>query len=623
LDLQNNDRINCGLTQLTNRSLLCAIGVTVQRTLSPIVSSTSSKGLVLFVLSVYALVAVDGMSAVGSDAASKSRPNIVLVVTDDLGWGDLACHGNSIISTPNIDRMLQRGGELTRFYVAPVCSPTRASLMTGRYNYRTRVIDTFRGHSMMEPEEKTIAEILSQAGYATGIFGKWHLGDCYPLRPQDQGFTQAVVLRGGGFGQPSDPPKSRGRYTNPTLWRNGEEFVAEGYCTDVFFNEAIRFIDQCVEADTPFFAYVATNAPHGPFADVPDSLYRKYKAADLTSIATGNDQQLDKVARIFAMIENIDENVGRLRMSLSQLGVARDTLLIFMSDNGPDGARFVGNRRGTKGQVLEGGITSPFIVEWPGRVQPGLRSGRIAAHIDVLPTILEAATVDPPTDTQIDGRSLVPLLIDSGAKWPERTLVIQSHRGNKPVPGHNFAVVQQRWKLVRASGFEKTEPSVRAPYRLYDLWQDPRESEDLSGRRPKIVTRLRNYYDQWLEDVSTTRSENYAPPRIIVGSEKEPVTTLSRQDWQATGPGWGSNGEWLLHLESKCIFDVEIVFENPLTGKATLACGPFVLTKTFDVPTPMIMFGNLEVPAGDISIHIELDDGRSKVAPYFIKLVKR
>ena len=202
-------------------------------------------------------------------AAATSRPNIILIVTDDQGWGDLSCHGNPVIDTPQLDAMAQRSGRLSRFYVSPVCSPTRACLMTGRYNFRTRVIDTFKGHSMMEPDEVTVAEVLKTAGYATGIFGKWHLGDCYPMRPQDQGFDTSVVFRGGGLAQPAEPLENAQRYTNPLLWRNGQQFQANGYCTDVYFDEAMQFIEDSAATEQPFFAYIATNAPHSPYHDVP------------------------------------------------------------------------------------------------------------------------------------------------------------------------------------------------------------------------------------------------------------------------------------------------------------------------------------------------------------------
>ncbi|WP_425395628.1 arylsulfatase [Aeoliella sp.] len=555
--------------------------------------------------------------------ATATPPNIVLILTDDLGWGDLACHGNPVIETPSIDQLLDHGAELTRFYVSPVCSPTRASLMTGRYNYRTRVIDTYRGHSMMDTDEVTVAELLRDAGYATGIFGKWHLGDNYPLRPQDQGFDRTVVFHGGGLCQPSDPPENRGVYTNPTLWRNGQQFVADGYCTDVFFNEALAFIRESIRVQQPFFAYVSTNAPHGPYHDVPEQLYKKYKSKDLSQVVQGNEKMIDRTSRTFAMIENIDENVGKLRAQLKELGVAEDTIVIFMSDNGPQDARYVGNRRGVKGQVLEGGVISPFIVEWPGHVRPGHRDDRLAAHIDMLPTLLEIAGGSPPEDLKLDGRSLVPLLTQQNAEWPDRSVVIQSHRGAQPVAGHNMTVIEQQWKLVRASGFGRFQPSDDAPFQLYDVASDPRESNDLSKQQPEVFQRLRQHYGSWFDDVSTTRADNYAPPRMVIGSDQQTVTTLTRQDWQSVGSGWGNQGEWLLRAEAPGVVDVEAIYLKPVEGEATLTLGSTELKQRVDTTTTAVVFRDVAIPVGDFSLRFELAQGDEFLAPYHLRVTKK
>ncbi|MCB0855753.1 MAG: sulfatase-like hydrolase/transferase, partial [Bacteroidetes bacterium] len=213
----------------------------------------------------------------------SSPPNIILVITDDQGIGDLSIHGNPVIHTPNIDSMAARSASLTRFYVSPVCAPTRASIMTGRYNYRTRVVDTWIGRAMMDTEEVTVAELLKDAGYQTGIFGKWHLGDCYPMRPIDQGFDESLVIKGGGLAQPSEPYANNRQYTDPILFQNGEEMQTKGYCTDVYFDAALNFITQSHQKQKPFFAYIPTNAPHGPFHDVPEELKEKYLNMDLGS----------------------------------------------------------------------------------------------------------------------------------------------------------------------------------------------------------------------------------------------------------------------------------------------------------------------------------------------------
>lgn len=559
--------------------------------------------------------------------AADQPPNFVVIVTDDQGWGDVSCHGNPVIETPHIDALRAGGCELTRFYVSPVCSPTRACLMTGRYNYRTRVIDTWRGRSMMEPDEQTVAELLGDAGYATGIFGKWHLGDCRPMRPQDQGFDESVVCRGGGLAQPSEPPENDRRYTNPILWRNGQQFQAIGYCTDVFFGAAEEFIEQSVARGQPFLTFVTPNAPHGPFHDVPTALYEKYKARSdaLAELVPGGPQQVDTVARVFAMVENIDENVGRLQATLARLGIADETLVIFMSDNGPQTRRYVGNRRGVKCEVLEGGVASPLFAQWPGRIEPGSTSDRVAAHIDVLPTLLEAAGVKPPAGLTLDGRSLLPLLAgDAGdLDWQDRQLYLQSHRGSHVVPGHNFAVIGQRWKLLRNSGFNSPYPLAESSYELYDLQADPREQQDRIADRPEIVSRMLADYHRWLADVSATRPNNYAPPRIELAPDETAATTLTQQDWQATGPGWGDQGEWLLHAPKQYPADVTVLLPRPAQGTALLSLGGTIVSQVLEYPVDRVEFPGVRVPFGDFSVHFEVVEGGESAPPRQIFIVPR
>ncbi|MCG6927707.1 MAG: arylsulfatase, partial [Acidobacteria bacterium] len=434
---------------------------------------------------------------------TTSRPNVILIVTDDQGYGDLGATGNPVIRTPHLDAMARRSAQMTTFYVSPVCAPTRASLMTGRYNYRTRAIDTFVGRAMMDPEEVTLAEILRDAGYRTGIFGKWHLGDSYPLRPIDQGFDEALVHRGGGIGQPSDPPGGEGKYTDPILFHNGQSVQTEGYCTDVCFRRALEWIEARHDAGESFFAYIATNAPHGPFDDVPENHLEEYR-----QIPLGNDRfpqdrghplpaeaDLDVRARIFAMITNIDDNVGRLFQRLDALGLTDDTLVLFMVDNGPNRRRYVAGMRGMKSEVYEGGVRSPFFAHWPARLEAGHTSDRVAAHIDVLPTVLEATGVPAPQGLHLDGRSLLPLLEDREEDWPDRALTIQAHRGDVPVRYHNFMIRTQHYKLLHASGFGPESFEGEPAFELYDMEADPLELQDIAAEKPEVVAELRAAYD--------------------------------------------------------------------------------------------------------------------------------
>lgn len=590
-----------------------------------------------------ALLAALLVGALGAapGTAQQTRPNVVLVMTDDQGYGDFSCAGNPVLETPRLDAFAKQCPKVDRFYVSPVCSPTRACLMTGRYNYRTKVVDTWIGRSMMAPSEVTIAERLKTAGYATGIFGKWHLGDCYPLRPIDQGFDESLVHRGGGLAQPSEPLANERRYTDPILLRNGVEEKTKGYCTDVYFQNAERFIERAVAKQQPFFAYVATNAPHGPFHDVPQAPYEKYKQRDMSKIQRSEDTRKSKgakpdvLARTFAMIENVDQNFGRLLDRLDELGVSDNTLVIFLTDNGPVWGRHVAGLRGYKSSVYEGGIRSPLWVRWPGKLRPETRVKPIAAHIDLLPTICEAAGVSPTEDqagdrNKLDGKSLLPLLRGTTANWPERTLFLQTHRGNVPHDEHNFAVITDRWKLLRNSGFGKQKPADGHPFELYDLQADPGEQRNLataSMRMADTIDVLRMQYAEWFRDVSSTRPDNYAPPRIHVGTEHEKQTVLTRQDWRAgDGVGWGHKGAWLLHTEEACKLNVTIVFHKPRDLELfTIEAGgkPQQTRMVLSVePGDRVDLGTFRFAKGDLDLRIVCNNGSEKIAPYQVFLSK-
>ena len=555
-------------------------------------------------------------------AQESTPPNIILVITDDQGYGDFGFTGNPLIRTPHLNKMAAGSARMTQFYVSPVCAPTRASLMTGRYNYRTRVVDTYIGRAMMEPDEVTVAEVLREAGYATGIFGKWHLGDTYPMRPQDQGFDEVLVHRGGGIGQPSDPPGGEDQYTDPILFHNGEAVPMEGYVTDVVFDSAMNWMEEAHQAGRPFFAYVATNAPHGPFGDVPADEYAYYQGLDLEGEAyphhagldLGEETDPDRLARIFAMITNIDSNVGRLFERLDTLGLTENTLVLFMLDNGPNSRRFVGGMRGMKSEVYEGGIRSPLWAHWPARLQAGHAVGEIAAHIDVLPTLVEAAGAEIPDSLQIDGRSLLPLLEGEEMEWPDRTLFIQTHRGDAPTRYHHFAARDARWKLVHNSGFGQHGFEGEPAFELYDLEHDPLETQNLAAEHPDVVDEIKSRYDAWFDDVSATRPNNYAPPRIYVGTEHENPVVLTRQDWRYAGErgGWDRNaqGYWLLHANEEALYDVRFRFEpEEASGTATLRVGDLEQTLELEPGAEAVTFSDVRLPQGDFRLDATLTHG--------------
>ncbi|MDG1894942.1 MAG: arylsulfatase [Fuerstiella sp.] len=568
-----------------------------------------------------------------TNSACAERPNVIVIMSDDQGGGDYGFVGNDVIRTPELDAMHQRSGYLNRFYVSPVCAPTRASLMTGRYNYRTRCIDTFVGRAMMDTEEVTMAEFLRDAGYHTGIYGKWHMGDNYPLRAMDQGFQDSLIHRGGGIGQPSDPLGAEGKYTDPTLIKNGDEVPMQGYCTDIYFDAAIEFITKNAKDGNNFFTYIATNAPHGPFHDVPSELYDEYSKVDFTPILVNkmNPQRLkaesDKLARIAAMITNIDENVGRLFSKLDDLGVRKNTIVVYLNDNGPNSQRFVGNMRGMKTHVDDGGIRSPLLFHWPAKVPARKTSDALCAHIDLLPTILDACDVKVPAGHKLDGRSFLPLLTGSDADWPTRQIVLQTHRGNVPQQYHHFAIHEHPWKLVHPTGFGNESFEGVPKLQLYNLNKDPRQQNDVAKKHPEVFQRLKTGYETWFQDVSSTRPNNYAPPRIVIGTKHELRSVLTRQDWRhIQGKPWAgnSNGFWLLEAPQTATYELEVAFssDHP-AGRATITAGP--LTKQLDIAASELRghTTDIKLPAGKLKLAVDVVFNGKTQGPHQVILTRK
>ncbi|MEM7143525.1 MAG: arylsulfatase [Verrucomicrobiota bacterium] len=568
-----------------------------------------------------------------SPAFAEDRPNVIIMMTDDQGIGDFGVMGNDLIETPHIDAMAANSGSLTKFYVSPVCSPTRASLMTGRYNQRTRCIDTWLGRSMMDADEFTLAEALQGAGYRTGIFGKWHLGDCYPMRPQDQGFEDVLIHRGGGLAQPSEPLENEKRYTNPILFdETGDAVNTKGFCTDVYFDAAIEFIEQTTseENGTPFFIYLPTNAPHGPYHDVPEELRKHYMTKDLTALAAyrpknpaQQEKMQDQLARIAAMITNEDQNVGRLLEYLTSKDLLDNTLIIRMNDNGPNSMRYVGNLRGMKTNVHEGGIRSPMWMHWPAKVKAGTSHDGLTAHIDVMPTILDATgTKSGPNKT--DGRSFLSLLTDQkNANWPaERQLVIQSHRGTTAVPYHHFMIRQGDWKLLHASGFGNENFEGDPQFELYNLKNDPTEQNNVASENPEVLARLKKAYDIWYADVSSTRPDNYAPPLPIVGTKHENPTALTRQDWHGTTWQEDSQGHWTVDVAKPTSANIEVILHPDIvTGnEATIALKIGEETHEQVSGEQFIDFKDIALPEGEQRVEVIRTEGDHQTGAWQIIL---
>ncbi|MGY8769011.1 MAG: arylsulfatase [Pirellulales bacterium] len=465
-----------------------------------------------------------------AQAEELKRPNIVLLMTDDQGYGDVGIHGNSVIQTPTMDRFANEGTQLSRFYCSPVCAPTRASLMTGRYFYRTGVIHTSRGGAKMHSDEITMAEYLRTAGYETAVFGKWHLGDNYPMRPQDQGFSHSTIHKSGGIDQSPDKPNS---YFDPLLWKDGHAFPAKGYCTDIFFDEAIHFIED--HRDVPWFVYLATNTPHTPL-QVAEEAVEPYRKAGVN----------DTTAKIYAMVTNIDENFSRLLAKLEELHLRENTIVIFMSDNGPQQKRYNAGMRERKSWVYEGGIRVPCYIQWPAVLKKQRKLNTPLAHIDWLPTLLDlcgASKNNTPADAKkLDGQSFAGYLKDETNTSPDRLLFFQCHRGLDPEPFHNAAVISQRYKLVCNPGTFGSEQLAEnaKQFELYDLIKDPSETTDLAQQHPDELKRLLEAHQLWFADVKAER--NFEPGQIVLGASAEPQSILCRyQDGhfeQGKPQGW-------------------------------------------------------------------------------------
>ncbi len=534
-------------------------------------------------------------------AAEGRRPNVILVMTDDQGYGDLGCHGNPVIQTPNLDKLYTQSVRLTDFHVGPTCSPTRAALMTGRYCNRTGVWHTIMGRSLLRRDEVTMGDVFSASGYRTGIFGKWHLGDNYPFRPQDRGFGEVLIHGGGGVGQ--GPDYWGNDYFDDTYFHNGVPEKFEGYCTDVWFDGAMKFIE--ANKNRPFFCYIPTNAPHGPY-NIADEYVKPYLDKGLP----------ERQARFYGMITNIDDNMARLMRRLRQLGLEENTILIFMTDNGTSGGSYSAGMRGKKGSEYDGGHRVPCFIRWPrgSLTSPG-DIDRLTAHVDLLPTLIELCRLKRPRGVRFDGDSLVPLLTGRGGNWLDRTLITDSQRIEHPEKWRKSAVMTDRWRLVNGT-------------ELYDIKADPGQKNNIAGGKPAVVEELREAYEQWWADVSE-RFDEYC--EIIIGSDKQNPTRLMSHDWHSPQVPWSqgavrkgmqSNGFWAVEIERDGTYQFELrrwpkELDAPINaavpgGKAIAATSARLKIADLDV-TKAIPNG-----AHAVTFEVELKAGKGRLQSWFI-----
>lgn len=469
-----------------------------------------------------------------------TRPNIILVMTDDQGMGDLSCLGNPLLKTPHLDRFYEVSTRFRDFHVSPTCAPTRAALMSGRHEFRNGVTHTIKERELMALSTTPFPELLRKAGYETGIFGKWHLGDDDAHQPYNRGFSEVFIHGAGGIGQSYEgscadfPPNQEpeGRYFDNAILHNDTIVRTEGFCTDVFFQAALGWIKQQYEAGQPFFAYIAPNAPHGPMI-APEKYTRRFLELGYNEVIAGR----------YGMIENIDDSFGLLAQMLDEWDAWEDTIVIFMTDNGQarTGGTLNGKRvkqytagfKSGKGTPYEGGTHVPAFWRWKGVLGEGVDVTALTAHIDLFRTFCDLAGAEIPNDIQpIDGRSLLPLLENPKADWPDRELFVHVGRWEKGAnPDESkyvkCAVRTQRWRLVNNE-------------ELYDIDADPFESTDVATEHPKVVERLRGAYDEWWKETRPLMVNEDRPY-----AEKQPQVVRYETQMKECGiPDWTAPELW-------------------------------------------------------------------------------
>lgn len=497
-----------------------------------------------FHLVVVLFSSLNGFAAHG--LADSGLPNVIVILTDDQGWGDLSLHGNSNLKTPNLDTLAQQGSQFSNFYVCPVCSPTRAEFLTGRWHPRCGVRDVTSGGERLDLDEKTIADVFKAAGYRTGIFGKWHNGTQGPYHPNARGFDEFYGFSSGHWGH----------YFSPMLEQNDELTRGHGYLPDDLTTHAMEFI-RAAASGRPSFVLLTLNTPHSPM-QVPDSWWRKTENRSIEMRGNNPEKEdLQFTRAALAMCENIDWNVGRLLRLLDELKIADETIVVFFCDNGPNSDRWNGGMRGRKGSVDEGGVRSPLFIRWPGRIASETVIRPIAAAVDILPTLAELSGIAAAEGKPLDGRSLVPLLNNSDAEWSDR--VLPAHWNGK-VSARN-----QRYRLDDAG-------------RLYDIEKDPGQKTDVRVGHPKeyqiLADAVQNYRSEILSELS---AENR--PLVIAGIGGNRTTLLPARDAIISGGLQRSsrhpNCSWITNWKStddRIQWDVQIAEDGDFEIEILYTC---------------------------------------------------
>lgn len=502
------------------------------------------------------------------------KPNVILIMVDDQGYGDISALGNPYIKTPNIDALHDVSARFTQYHVSPTCAPTRAAILTGHHSNRAGVWHTVNGRSLILERETTMAQIFKENGYATGIFGKWHLGDNYPFRPQDKGFEEVLVHGGGGVEQTMDYWDND--YFDDTYRHNGKLKKYKGFCTDIWFDNAKKYMKENKDKNKPFFCYLSTNAAHTPYF-VEDKYSDPYK-----------DNENVPSAAFYGLIANVDENIGKLVAYLKEIDLMDNTILIFTTDNGTSaGAKIEkgGDRldgfiakgynagmRGIKASMYEGGHRVPLFIHWKnGGITVGKDIDELTAHYDIFPTLVDLCGLELKEDLNFDGKSLVPLIKGEGdtEEFKDRIIITNSQRIENPEPWRRTALMKQNWRLINGN-------------ELYDLNTDPEQRHNIADQHPQLVAELKTAYDKWWQEISPSYKDQ---PYIIVGDEKENPTTLHGHDWHTEAvaspwhqrhirSGYIDNGYWLIRVAEAGTYNFKLRRWPEETGLALNAKAP-------------------------------------------------
>ena len=551
----------------------------------------------------------------------KQKPNIIIIITDDQGYGDIGFNNNSQILTSNLDLLANQSIRFNNFYVSPVCAPTRSSLLTGRYSLRTGVTDTYNGGAMMSTDELTLSEILRENNYNTGIFGKWHLGDSYPFRPTDQGFNESLIHLSGGIGQVGDFTNyyaGNRSYFDPILWHNNEQKKYDGYCSDIFTDEALKFIES--NKSNQFFCYLSFNAPHTPL-QLPEKYYDLYKDLDPSLIYEDEKIKMSKkdindAKKIYGMITNIDHNVGKLIKKLKELKIDKNTILIFMTDNGAQQKRYASNLRGLKGKVYEGGIKVPFYLKFPKiHGNDGKDINSLSAHIDVLPSLLNLCDIEIPKDIKIDGKNFLNKPLE------ERSLFSYWTR-KSPELYQNMSLNKGKYKLVGNTNYD----SPIEDFELFNIDRDPYEIENLIENKKELANEMKIEMDNIYNELINSKNI-INKPRIIIGSEFENPSFLNRNDASGQRGIWAQNeifGFWRTKVyEGKYNFRFKFNNLNLTSGQMVIEVGSQVFSKKVETDdSGYVLMENIHLNEGEFDITPFFRIDRKNILPFWVEINK-